>query len=264
MSRPSFAVCSRRTARALIVMPFSRSRSIESRTWLVIWRGSIACVSSSRRSASVDLPWSMWAMIEKLRRRSCGMRASSSGAMRQASAGHRECDAFRGSHRATGRTSGSLRASASTWPASNAAIVPSRCSRSSGGHFAAGLLDPCLSESVRIVAARSSSAEGRRGHAATLFADPRAAIGHRPADETSPSDSIASASASSRLPELTLDHAEIGALDRDDGLVSRRPAKRQASGHHVARRPRARRPSGSATPRTCIALERPSRRRCPR
>ena len=24
-------------------------------------------VSSSRRSASVDLPWSMWAMIEKLR-----------------------------------------------------------------------------------------------------------------------------------------------------------------------------------------------------
>ena len=69
-------MCSRRTARALIVMPFSRSRSIESRTWLVIWRGSMACVSSSRRSASVDLPWSMWAMIEKLRRRSCGIRAA--------------------------------------------------------------------------------------------------------------------------------------------------------------------------------------------
>ena len=32
------AVYSRRTARALIVMPFSRSRSIESRTWLVICR----------------------------------------------------------------------------------------------------------------------------------------------------------------------------------------------------------------------------------
>ena len=28
---------SRRTARALMVMPFSRSRSIESRTWVVIW-----------------------------------------------------------------------------------------------------------------------------------------------------------------------------------------------------------------------------------
>src|SRR5436190_16679954 len=54
-------------------MPFSRSRSIESRTWLVIWRASIVCVSSSNRSASVDLPWSIWAMIEKLRRRSWGM-----------------------------------------------------------------------------------------------------------------------------------------------------------------------------------------------
>src|SRR3954465_15197571 len=54
-------------------MPFSRSRSIESRTWLVIWRASMVWVTSSSRSASVDLPWSMWAMIEKLRRRSCGM-----------------------------------------------------------------------------------------------------------------------------------------------------------------------------------------------
>jgi hypothetical protein len=41
---------------ALMVMPFSRSRSIESRTWLVICRASIVCVISSRRSASVDLP----------------------------------------------------------------------------------------------------------------------------------------------------------------------------------------------------------------
>src|SRR3954454_13408019 len=70
---PSRAVYSRRTARALIVIPFSRSRSIESRTWLVICRGSMACVSSSSRSARVDFPWSMCAMIEKLRRRSCGM-----------------------------------------------------------------------------------------------------------------------------------------------------------------------------------------------
>src|SRR3954470_14554458 len=72
-TRPSRALYSRRTARALIVMPFSRSRSIESRTWLVIWRASIVWVSSSNRSASVDLPWSMWAMIEKLRRRCWGM-----------------------------------------------------------------------------------------------------------------------------------------------------------------------------------------------
>src|SRR5215212_9610393 len=71
--RPSSAVYSSRTARALIVMPFSRSRSIESRTWLVIWRASMVCVSSSSRSASVDLPWSICAMIEKLRRRSWGM-----------------------------------------------------------------------------------------------------------------------------------------------------------------------------------------------
>ena len=55
-ARPSLAVYSRRTARALIVIPFSRSRSIESRTWLVIWRGSIAWVASRRRSASVDFP----------------------------------------------------------------------------------------------------------------------------------------------------------------------------------------------------------------
>ena len=58
-----------------MVMPFSRSRSIESSTWLVIWRASMVCVSSRRRSASVDLPWSTWAMIEKLRRRAWGMLA---------------------------------------------------------------------------------------------------------------------------------------------------------------------------------------------
>ena len=66
---PSLAVYSRRAERALIVMPFSRSRSIESRTWLVICRASMVWVISSRRSARVDLPWSMWAMMLKLRRR---------------------------------------------------------------------------------------------------------------------------------------------------------------------------------------------------
>src|SRR4051794_26735739 len=35
-------------------------------------RGSTAPVTSRMRSASVDLPWSMWAMIEKLRIRSMG------------------------------------------------------------------------------------------------------------------------------------------------------------------------------------------------
>ena len=34
-----------------MVMPFSRSRSMESRTWLVIWRASMVWVSSSSRSA---------------------------------------------------------------------------------------------------------------------------------------------------------------------------------------------------------------------
>src|SRR3954451_22981152 len=48
-------------------MPRSRSRSIESSScgrWL---RGSTVPVISRMRSASVDFPWSMWAMIEKLR-----------------------------------------------------------------------------------------------------------------------------------------------------------------------------------------------------
>src|SRR5437588_77692 len=50
-------------------MPRSRSRSIESSTCARMSRGSTVCVSSRMRSASVDLPWSMWAMIEKLRMR---------------------------------------------------------------------------------------------------------------------------------------------------------------------------------------------------
>src|SRR5207245_8332597 len=48
-------------------MPRSRSRSIESSTCARISRASTVCVISRMRSASVDLPWSMWAMIEKLR-----------------------------------------------------------------------------------------------------------------------------------------------------------------------------------------------------
>src|SRR5512144_1943696 len=48
-------------------MPRSRSRSIESSScgrWL---RGATVPVTSRMRSASVDFPWSMWAIIEKLR-----------------------------------------------------------------------------------------------------------------------------------------------------------------------------------------------------
>src|SRR3954465_9765067 len=48
-------------------MPRSRSRSIRSRYWARIVRASTVCVSSSIRSASVDLPWSMWATMQKFR-----------------------------------------------------------------------------------------------------------------------------------------------------------------------------------------------------
>src|SRR5437870_2371411 len=48
-------------------MPRSRSRSIESSSCSRISRAETASVISRMRSASVDFPWSMWAMIEKLR-----------------------------------------------------------------------------------------------------------------------------------------------------------------------------------------------------
>src|SRR5215211_386770 len=52
-----------------MVMPRSRSRSILSRYCARMLRSLTAWVRSSRRSARVDLPWSMWAMMQKLRRR---------------------------------------------------------------------------------------------------------------------------------------------------------------------------------------------------
>src|SRR4051812_18036025 len=55
-------------------MPRSRSSSIESRSCGRCLRGSTAPVTSRMRSASVDFPWSMWAMIEKLRMLSAGAR----------------------------------------------------------------------------------------------------------------------------------------------------------------------------------------------
>ena len=65
-----------RTFWALMVMPRSRSRSMESRYWARMSRASTAPVISRIRSDSVDLPWSMWAMIEKLRMRASCMARS--------------------------------------------------------------------------------------------------------------------------------------------------------------------------------------------
>src|SRR5205823_10130484 len=61
-----------RTFWALMVMPRSRSMSIESRYCSRISRASTALVSSRMRSLRVDLPWSMWAMTEMFRIRSIG------------------------------------------------------------------------------------------------------------------------------------------------------------------------------------------------
>ena len=51
----------------LMVMPRSRSMSIESRIWSRNSRASTPPQRWISRSASVDLPWSMWAMMQKLR-----------------------------------------------------------------------------------------------------------------------------------------------------------------------------------------------------
>src|SRR3954447_9684055 len=58
-------------------MPRSRSSSIESSSCGRCLRGSTAPVTSRMRSASVDFPWSMWAMIEKLRMLAAGARTRS-------------------------------------------------------------------------------------------------------------------------------------------------------------------------------------------
>src|SRR5215212_4557933 len=50
-----------------MVMPRSRSISIESRIWLVMSRAATVPVNWISRSAKVDLPWSIWATMEKLR-----------------------------------------------------------------------------------------------------------------------------------------------------------------------------------------------------
>src|SRR5882672_6096447 len=74
-----------RTAWALMVMPRSRSRSMESSTWACISRAVREPVNSSIRSASVDLPWSMCAMMAKLRRKAASIEAVASSQLPVAS-----------------------------------------------------------------------------------------------------------------------------------------------------------------------------------
>ena len=62
-----FAVYGSETDCALMVMPRSRSIGFESSTCASISRASRPPQSWMMRSASVDLPWSTWAMMEKLR-----------------------------------------------------------------------------------------------------------------------------------------------------------------------------------------------------
>src|SRR6185436_3675233 len=57
-----------------MVIPRSFSRSIESRTWSTAFLASMVPVRDRNRSARVDLPWSMWATMEKLRIRSMAIR----------------------------------------------------------------------------------------------------------------------------------------------------------------------------------------------
>lgn len=73
-----------RTAEALMVTPFSRSKSMLSRTCSCISRSEMVPVICSRRSARVDLPWSMWAMMQKLRMLLCVIRLSISFVKREA------------------------------------------------------------------------------------------------------------------------------------------------------------------------------------
>ena len=62
------------TGCALMVIPRSRSRSIESSNWSCLSRSAIVPVLSSKRSDRVVLPWSMCAMMQKLRVRSMDIR----------------------------------------------------------------------------------------------------------------------------------------------------------------------------------------------
>src|SRR5271166_6430239 len=80
---PSLALYSRRTVLALMVMPRSRSMSIESSTCSTMSRSATVPVCWISRSASVDLPWSIWATMAKLRILSIGWAVMGSGDSRE-------------------------------------------------------------------------------------------------------------------------------------------------------------------------------------
>ena len=63
-----------------MVMPRSRSMSIESSSCSFISRSETVPVDWISRSASVDFPWSMWATMEKLRIRAVSVMAPGYGA----------------------------------------------------------------------------------------------------------------------------------------------------------------------------------------
>src|SRR5215831_2034061 len=68
-------------------MPRSRSRSIRSRYWARIVRSSTVWVSSSIRSANVDLPWSICATMQKFRIREMSVATTVHGTGRVAGRG---------------------------------------------------------------------------------------------------------------------------------------------------------------------------------
>src|SRR5262252_6157175 len=78
--RPSGPVHGSRTAWLLMVMPRSRSMSIRSRYCARISRSPTTPVSCSIRSASVDFPWSMCAMMQKFLMISMGVRPTAGAA----------------------------------------------------------------------------------------------------------------------------------------------------------------------------------------
>jgi hypothetical protein len=75
-SSPSGPVCNIRPVCSLTVMPRSRSMSMSSSSCARLSRSGNVPVHSMSRSASVDLPWSMWAMMQKSRIRATGVVAS--------------------------------------------------------------------------------------------------------------------------------------------------------------------------------------------
>src|SRR6476661_4417929 len=70
-----------RTAWDLMVMPRSRSISMRSRYWAFMSRDCTTPVYCSMRSARVDFPWSMCAMMQKFRMMA-GSVAAGTGAVR--------------------------------------------------------------------------------------------------------------------------------------------------------------------------------------